>query len=160
MNIAPISEPNTMIPAKAPTQKVGRAATVQVVERVARAALAHEERDRREDRDAAEDERGGLGLRHRREVDREDQAPDEHQRHDAAEVVDRFGGLVDVRGDQLDAITSATTASGSVIRKTEPHSKCSSRKPEQQRAERGDGAADARPERDRLRAARALTTGR
>ena len=34
-------------------------------------------------------------------------------------------------GTSLTAITSATTASGTVIRKTDPHQKCSSRIPEQ-----------------------------
>ena len=39
MNIAPIREPNTMIPARAATQNVRRAADVEVVQRVrARAA--------------------------------------------------------------------------------------------------------------------------
>ena len=33
-------------------------------------------------------------------------------------------------GTKTTAITSATTASGSVTRKTEPHQKCSSRKPD------------------------------
>ena len=47
MNIAPISEPNTIRPAQAATQNVGRAADVQVVERVRRAALADEEGDQR-----------------------------------------------------------------------------------------------------------------
>ena len=32
-------------------------------------------------------------------------------------------------GTNIQAITSATTASGSVIRKTEPHQKCSSSQP-------------------------------
>ena len=47
MNIAPISEPNTMMPATAATQNIRRAGDVEVVERVARPALADDERDRR-----------------------------------------------------------------------------------------------------------------
>ena len=38
MNIAPISEPNTMMPAHAATQKMRRAGDVEVVQRVARHA--------------------------------------------------------------------------------------------------------------------------
>ena len=49
-------------------------------------------------------------------------ARDQHDREDAAEVVDRLGRLVDVRRARTtSAIRSATTASGSVMRKTEPH---------------------------------------
>ena len=50
-------------------------------------------------------------------------------------------------------MTSATTASGIVTRKTEPQSKCSSSAPDDERPERGDRAAERRPERDRLRPA-------
>ena len=52
------------------------------------------------------------------------------------------------------ASTSATAASGSVTRKTEPHQKCSEQRAGEQRAERGDRAAERRPQRDRLRARR------
>ena len=57
-------------------------------------------------------------------------------------------------------MTRATAASGSVTRKTEPHSKCSSRNPETQRSEGGDRAAERRPQRDRARPGRARPQGR
>ena len=91
MNIAPISEPKTMIPASAATQNVGRAATCEVVERVRSPALADVEGDQRGERDRAEHERERRPVRHGCEVDREDQRPDEHEREDAAEVVDGLG---------------------------------------------------------------------
>ena len=53
-------------------------------------------------------------------------------------------------GTRRSAKTSATTASGSVSRKTEPHQKCSSNRPESSGPERRDRAAERRPERDRL----------
>ena len=49
-------------------------------------------------------------------------AADQHDREDAAEVVDRLGRLVDVgRDEHRRPSTSATTTSGSVTRKTDPH---------------------------------------
>ena len=50
------------------------------------------------------------------------------------------------------AITSATTASGSVIRNTEPQAWCSSSAPESSGPSADDRAAEARPQRDRFRA--------
>ena len=48
-------------------------------------------------------------------------------------------------------MTRATTASGSVIRKTDPHSNSVSSAPADERPERGDRATEGRPQRDRLR---------
>ena len=76
-------------------------------------------------------ERQGSLVGNGGEVDGEYGAADQDDREDAAEVVDRIGRLVDVRRHEPNqAIASATNASGSVSRKTEPHQKCSSRKPE------------------------------
>ena len=101
MNIAPISEPNTMIPAQAATQKIAAAGDVEVVERV-RARVAGGARTRPPAASAMtprpSDERALVG--HRREVDRRMSAADEHDRQDAAEVVDRVGRLVDVARDE------------------------------------------------------------
>ena len=103
MNIAPISEPNTIRPAQAATQNVGRAADVQVVERVRRAALPDEEGDqrRRGDRRTGSIDQRRL-VRDRREVDPEDQRADEQDREHAAEVVDRLRRLVHVAGHELE----------------------------------------------------------
>ena len=55
------------------------------------------------------------------------------------------------RDEAGSASTSATTASGSVTRKTEPHQKCSSSAPESSGPSEAMRAAEPRPERDRLR---------
>ena len=57
MNIAPISEPKTMIPATAATQNTRREAIVEVVQRVRDAPLADDERDPGDDRDGEQAER-------------------------------------------------------------------------------------------------------
>ncbi len=54
-------------------------------------------------------------------------------------------------GTRNQAIRIAITARGRVTRNTEPHEKCSSRKPDDQRAERSDRSAERGPQRDRLR---------
>ena len=65
MNIAPISVPNTMMPAQAATQKTRRPATCEVVERVRRPALAEHERDAGGDGDRGEPEHQGALVRDR-----------------------------------------------------------------------------------------------
>ena len=57
MNIAPISEPKTMIPATAATQNTRREAIFEVVQRVGDASLANDERDPGNDRDDEQGER-------------------------------------------------------------------------------------------------------
>ena len=69
MNIAPISEPKTMIPAQAATQNTRRDAIVEVVQRVGDPSLADDERDAGDDRDDRQAEREGALVRDRREVD-------------------------------------------------------------------------------------------
>ena len=54
----------------------------------------------RDDRDEREPDAQRALVRHRREVDREDQRADQHERKDSAEVVDRLGPLVHVCGDE------------------------------------------------------------
>ena len=79
-----------MMPAQAATQKMRRAAIFEVVERVARPALADDEGGRRGDRDDPEPERQRPLARHRREVDGQHERRDQEDREDAAEVVDRL----------------------------------------------------------------------
>ena len=69
---------------------------VEVVERVRRPALSQVEADGGRDGDSSEHEHERRLVRHRREVDREDERPDHDERQDAAEVVHCLGGLVDV----------------------------------------------------------------
>ena len=74
---------------------------VQVVQRrPARGAAACTNPPSASDREDHEEEHRRALVRHRREVDREHDRRDEHHREDAAEVVDRLGGLVHVRGDE------------------------------------------------------------
>ena len=73
---------------------------VQVVQRYGRATLADDERDQRRDGDGAEADGESALVRHRGEVDGENEAGDRHHREDAAEVVDRIGRLVDVGGNE------------------------------------------------------------
>ena len=130
MNIAAISEPNTITPAHAATQKMRRPRDVEVVERGGRASLAQHERDAGGERDQPEPERERAAVRHRREVDRQHERRDEQHGQDAAEVVDRVGRLVHVRGDQLDRQHQRDQRERHVARKTEPQSKCSSSAPD------------------------------
>ncbi len=95
-NMAAINEPKTMIPAHAATQKMRRDCDLQVVQRVRRTALADEEREQRRRGDHGETEHECPLVRHGSEVDREDERPDEHDREDPAEVVDRLARLVHV----------------------------------------------------------------
>ena len=108
MNIAPISDPKTMIPAHGGDPEHAARGDVQVVQRVGGPLLADDEGDPCDDRDAEQREGERPGIRDRREVDAEDRRPDHHRRQDPAEVVDLLGRLVDVgrhepdRHDQRD----------------------------------------------------------
>ena len=71
MNIAPISDPNTMIPAHAATQNTRRDGDREVVQRVRRPPLAHDERDaRRRPRSRPGPSASARLVGHGREVDR------------------------------------------------------------------------------------------
>ena len=97
MNIAPISDPKTMIPATAATQNVGRAAMSRSYSGILGPSLADDERDRRRDADDRQADHERRHVRDGREVDGKDQRSDQDGGQDAAEVVDRVGRLVDVR---------------------------------------------------------------
>ena len=75
MNMAPISEPNTMMPATAATQNTGRAATFRSYSGFVGPALSEYEGDRggQPDGGQAEGERAGVG--HGGEVDGQDDRP-------------------------------------------------------------------------------------
>ena len=104
---------------------------MQVVERVRRAALADEEGDERGrcDREQPDHERAlfGTGAKLMPRIS-------EPTRTTTASPPRLSTGSVvsfTCAGTKRSAMTSATTASGSVSRKTEPHQKCSSRIPAQ-----------------------------
>jgi hypothetical protein len=71
---------------------------VQVVQRVAGAPLPHHEGDQGGQCDGCHAQHEGPGSRHGREVDAQDEAAHQEHGQDPADVVDRGGRLVDVRG--------------------------------------------------------------
>ena len=146
-----------MIPAHAATQNVRPAGDVEVVERVLRPALPDEEGDQRGERDDREADRQRALVRDGREVDRQDQRADEHDREDAAEVVDRLGSLVDVRRDEHPGHQDRTDRQRQREQEAEPHSEVLEQDAREERPERRDRAAERRPQRDRLRPRRART---
>ena len=133
---------------------------LEVVERVRSPALADVEGDQRDERDRAEHERRCLPVRHGREVDREDQRADEHEREDAAEVVDRLGPLVHVRRDEEPGHQDRDDRERQREQEDRAPVEVLEQEPREHRAECGDRAADARPQRDRLRAAGARSPER
>ena len=126
---------------------------LEVVERVRSPALADVEGDERDERDRAEHEGRRLAVRHGREVDREDQRADEHEREDAAEVVDRLRPLVHVRRDEEPGHQDRDDRERQREQEHRAPPEVLEQEPRQHRAERGDRAADAGPQRDRLRPA-------
>ena len=97
MNIAPMSEPNTMIPAQRGDPEDPAAGDVEVVERVRARRCRRTKATPAARAIAAETEHERPLVGHRREVDgRGSSAPTSSDREDAAEVVDRVGGLVHV----------------------------------------------------------------
>ena len=157
MNIAPISEPKTMIPAQAATQKIRRVGHLEVIERRAGAALAHDEGGDRRQGDDAEPDRQRPLARHRREVDPQHQRRHQQDREDAAEVVDRLGGLVDVGGDVAPGQEEREGSQRQGDEEDRAPVEVLEQGAGEQRAERGDRAADRRPERDRAGARRRPT---
>ena len=155
MNIAPISEPKTMMPGagRDPEDAAGRRRRGRRAGSCARRWRMTKTISAATAMTASASTSVAL-VRDGREVDAPGSAP-------PTSTIERMpprlstGSVVSLTcaGTKKKASTSATTASGSVIRKTEPHQKCSRSRPGEQRPERGDRAAEARPERDRLRAA-------
>ncbi len=149
MNIAPISEPKTMIPAQAATQKIRRLGDLEVVQRRAGPPLAQHEGRRRGEGDDAEADRQRPLARHRRQVDPQHQRRDQEDREDAAEVVDRLGALVDVGGDVAPGEEEGERRQRQGDEEDRAPVELLQQGAGEQRSERGDRAADRRPERDR-----------
>jgi hypothetical protein len=103
---------------------------VEVVQRVGHAARPDQEGDPRGDRDHRQPEDQRTLVGHGGEVDRQDQRRHQQRREHTAEVVDRVGGLVMWADTKASAISRATTASGKVIRNTDPHQNDSSSQPD------------------------------
>ena len=160
MNIAPISEPKTMIPAQAATQKIRRAGDLEVVERRARPPLADHEGAGRGERDDAEADRQRPLARHRGEVDPQHQRRDQQDREDAAEVVDRLGRLVDVGRDVAPGHEEGEGRQRQGDEEDRAPVELLEQGAGEQRPERGDRAADRRPERDRAGPRRRPTRAR
>ena len=102
MNIAPISEPKTMIPATAATQKTRREAMSRSYSGFAtrrwRITNATPATIAMANRTSARRPSFGTGAKLMPRIDR----PDEHRRQDPAQVVDLLGRLVDVRRHEAD----------------------------------------------------------
>ena len=145
MNIAPISEPKTIRPAQAATQKVGRAAVCEVVERVRGAPLPDVEADEGRARDDEQDDRQGGLVRDRREVDPEDERADQDDREDAAEIVDGLGRLVDVARHELDGHHERDHGERQGEQEHRSPPEVLEQDPGAQRPERGDRARRSRP---------------
>ena len=128
MNMAAMSEPNTMMPARGDPEDAARR-RVQVVQRIPRRRCRMRTRSRRRPRSLRARSRRWFHVGDRGEVDRDDEGADEDGRHDAAEVVDRIARLVDVTRDEHDRRGRAMAASGRVTRNTEPHQNFSKRPP-------------------------------
>ena len=97
MNIAPISEPNTMMPAHGRHPEDRPRGDVEVVERIGGSPLSDHEADERGHADDREPEhqpsaQSGTAAKLIARIT----APTSDDRQDAAEVVDRLRGLVDV----------------------------------------------------------------
>ena len=96
MNMAPISDPKTMMPAAGSHPEHAPRGDLEVVQRVGDTLLAQDERDTRDQRHDDQAEGEPSFARDRREVDGQDQPADHRGRQDPAEVVDLLGRLVDV----------------------------------------------------------------
>ena len=93
-------------------------------------------------------------VRHRGEVDPEDQRPDEDDREDAPQVVHGIGRLVDVARNVDDRHQQGDADERKRDEEDRSPPELLQERARDQRPERGDAAADRGPERDRLRACR------
>ena len=97
MNIAPINEPKTMMPPTAATQKVGRAAILRSYSGFLARRCRITNSTRAMTAITSKPDNQGPHAGDGRKVDRQDERAYQHQREDAAEVIDRLGGLIDMR---------------------------------------------------------------
>ena len=143
-----------MIPGAGGDPERGSCGDVEIVERVLRPTLADVEGDQRGDGDCRQPEHECSLVRDGREVDRQDQRRNQHDREDAAEVVDWIGRLVDVARDEEEGQHERHRGERQRQQEDRPPPEVLQEQAGEQRAERGDGAAEPRPERDRLRSPR------
>ena len=155
MNMAPMSEPNTMIPAQAATQKIRRAATSRsysgFAARRCRMTNATPAATATTPRPSASVPSSGTGAK----LIAEDQRADEDDGQDATEVVDRFGRLVDVARHEADRHDQGDDGERQRDEEDRAPPELLEQDPGDQRPERRDRAADRRPQRDRPRPRRA-----
>ena len=144
-----------MIPAQAATQNTRRPAMCRSYSGLRARALAQHEGDQPDERDDGQRQGQSSLVRHRREVDGEDQRPDEGDGEDAPEVVDALGRLVDVGRDEEPGHEHGDDGQRQRDEEDRAPPEVLEQEPGDQRPERGDAAADGRPECDRSRAARA-----
>jgi hypothetical protein len=117
-------------------------------------ALPDDERNQRDGGDRHEPEGQCRLVRHRREVDGEDQRRDERDRDHTAEVVDRVRRLVDVRRHVADGHREGHEHQRQRDDEDRAPLELLEQRAGDDRAERRDRAAERGPEGDRLRPAR------
>ena len=139
-----------MIPAQAATQKIRLLAIVEVVERVRGTPLLPDEGHPGCQRDHGQTQDEGALARHGREVDREHQAGHQQDREDAAEVVDRLGGLVDVGGDEHPGHHERDDRQGQRDEEDRAPPELLQQPAGDQRPQRRDGSTEGGPQGDRL----------
>ena len=145
-----------MMPAHAATQNDPAAGDVQVVERVRRAALADDEaRPARSDRDRRQPDASaplfGTGAKLIARISAPTSTTERTPPRLSTGSVVSFTWPARARSPAR----ARPTASGSVTQEDRAPPEVLEQRPGEQRAERGDRAADRRPQRDRLRARRA-----
>ena len=123
---------------------------VEVVQRVRGALLPQVEGDPGREGEHAEHDCRRFQARHGREVDPEDERPDQDDREDAAEVVHRLGRLVHVRGHELERHDEGDADERQRHEEHRAPPELLEQRAGDERAERRDAAAERRPERDRL----------
>ena len=123
---------------------------VEVVEGYRGPLLPDEERDAGDDRHCREAHDDFGLVRHRREVDREDQAPDHQRGQHTTEVVDRLGRLVHMARHEEDREEQRDSSERQRDEEHRAPPEVLQEGARHERTERGDRAAERRPQRDRL----------
>ncbi len=93
-------------------------------------------------------------VRDGREVDRQDERPDQDRGQDAAEVVDRVGRLVHVSGHEPPRHEQGDERERQRDQEHRPPLELLEQEPRHERPERRDGAAEGRPQGNRVRPSR------
>ena len=143
-----------MMPAQAATQKMRREAMLRSYSGARARRCRSVERNQRDERDRRQSQRQRALVRNGREIDGQDERPDERHRQDAAEVVHRLGRLVDVTRHEDERHHERHADQRQRDQEDRSPPEVLEQGAGDQRPESSDPAADCRPERDRLRSPR------